>query len=49
MGLSYERNDRERRVWSPRAPLDPSLRRRIYGPIEPMEPRSILERIFSML
>lgn len=47
MALSHDRNDVGRRTWSARPTLDPSLRRSIYGPIRPMDPPGILQRLFG--
>jgi hypothetical protein len=47
MALSDDRNDGTRRIWTARAPLDPTLRRHIHGPIRPMEAPSILRRLLG--
>jgi hypothetical protein len=47
MALSNDRNDGTRRLWSARAPQDPLMRRRIHGPIQPMEAPSILRRLLG--
>jgi hypothetical protein len=47
MALSDDRNNGTRRIWTASVPQDPSLRRRIHGPIQPMESRSILKRLLG--
>lgn len=47
MALSHDRNDANRRGWSARTPLDPCLRRRIHGPIRPMEEPGLLRRLLG--
>ncbi|KPH58897.1 hypothetical protein ADT71_24950 [Novosphingobium sp. ST904] len=47
MALTQERTYRSERIWTPRPPLDPGLRRRFHGPIQPMEEPTFLERLFG--
>lgn len=47
MALSDNRNHPGRRIWSARAPLDPTLRRQMYGPIRPMDEPGFLRRLFG--
>jgi hypothetical protein len=47
MPLSNDRNDGARGSWNARAPQDPMLRRRMHGPIQPMETPSILRRLLG--
>lgn len=47
MALSNDRNDGACR--NARSPQDPLLRRRIHGPIQPMEAPSILRRLLGRL
>lgn len=48
MALSHDRSTRGSRIWSARPPLDPTMRRRIYGPVQPMERPGLLERLFGL-
>ncbi|MFC0204791.1 hypothetical protein [Novosphingobium soli] len=47
MALQHERTDGTRRSSMGRPSLDPVLRRRIYGPIRPMETPGILQRLLG--
>ncbi|HUD30704.1 MAG TPA: hypothetical protein VMQ93_17695 [Novosphingobium sp.] len=47
MASSNNRTDAIRRLGSAGAPQDPVLRRRIHGPIQPMERPSILRRLLG--
>ncbi|GFE72627.1 hypothetical protein [Novosphingobium sp. TCA1] len=47
MALTQDHTYRAERIWTPRTPLDPGLRRRFHGPIQPMDQPTLLERIFG--
>jgi hypothetical protein len=48
MAISHERRESGSRFWSARPMLDPTLRLRIFGRIQPMERPGLIERLFGM-
>jgi hypothetical protein len=49
MALTHDSTNRTRRIWSAQAPLDPSLRMRFYGRIQPMEKPGLLAEMVQRL
>ncbi len=47
--MMHTPSDPMQRLSTPRAPLDPILRRRLHGPVRPMDEPGMMERVLGFL